>query len=662
MKKLIVLFVICSCHQIYAQKLNINFGTISAEELEMTEYEQDKDAKAVILYDRGESKFIDSDNGYDIQFTRHKRIKIFDKSAEELTAVSIPFYEDGFGKTEKVNSIDAYTVYEEDGRKVRKRLDPSNIYEEQLSNNWKVKKFVFPDVQNGSVLEYQYTLITPFHFRLPDWNFQDNIPTIYSEYEVRMIPFYEYIFVAQGMSKLDYHHSELAEQKRTWGSVGSSYGQKIGSGVEFQDYVHTYVMKDIPAFVDESYISSINDYIVKIDFQLSKFHSPYGGTQEIISTWSELNKSLIKHERFGKYQKASSKLAKSILSDELEISNFSTDKQVKKIINYVKENFEWNGYESKYSSQSAKDFLKTKTGNSADINLFLIGMLEAAGIDAEPVILSTRSHGKISSDYPFDHFTNYVIALIKSGTPFLTDATENLLPYHRLPLRCFNQKGLMVNDIEEVQWVDLSNSISSSETKKLTMRLDSQSLDLSVNLLVTGSEYESYANRSKFENDSVKISNYYNGKIGEINRIKTMSYDNVHAPYSIYLISQFETEKIGNNIIVKPFLNLPLSKNNLTQKTRSYPVDFIYPWNEEFQVDLILPENFKVTNIPEDYHLNNDLVDINIEFSEKAKEITVSGNYEFKKSTYVQSEYARVKHYLDQIVKKFNEEIVLEKL
>ena len=286
-----------------AQTTQLVFGNISMEEMTMESYEKDPEAKAVILYDKGESIFFDTENGYDIRFRRHKRIKIFDKSASEYSEFEIPFYVDGYGRTETIKSIDAYTYTLENGRIHRKVVDPSMIYEEQISKNWFRKKFVFPDVQNGSVLEVQYELETPFHFNLPDWTFQNRIPTIYSEYQVSMIPFYEYIFSVQGISRFDYQHSEISKKNRTWGTPSSgAYGQNTG-GFEFQDYIHTYVMKDVPAFEDESFITSVNDYIIKMDFQLSKFHSPRGGTREIISTWPALNESLIKHESFGKVSK-----------------------------------------------------------------------------------------------------------------------------------------------------------------------------------------------------------------------------------------------------------------------------------------------------------------------------------------------------------------------
>ena len=320
MKKLLLIILLFGQFA-YAQKTENEFGKISQQEIEMKNYTKDKGAKAVILYDKGLSIFFDTDNGYDIRFTRHKRIKIFDKSESQNAEVSIPYYVDGYGKTETVKSIEAVTYNTLDGRLTKKRLDPSTIYEERINERWYNKKFVFPDVQDGAIIEYRYVLETPFHFNLPDWTFQDKIPTIYSEYQVSMIPFYEYVFVVQGISRFDYQNTVVAKEKRTWGSVVMSHGKNMGSGVEFQDYVHTYVLKDVPAFNDESYISSVSDYIIQMDFQLAKFHSPRYGTSDIISTWPDLNESLLKHEKFGKYLKRSSKIAKKIISEDLNLGN-----------------------------------------------------------------------------------------------------------------------------------------------------------------------------------------------------------------------------------------------------------------------------------------------------------------------------------------------------
>jgi hypothetical protein len=661
MKILLVILSLLIASQVLSQTKEIEFGKISTQEIEMICYEKDKEAKAVVLYDKGKSIFFHTDNGYDIRFIRHKRIKIFDKSESQYAEISIPYYVDGYGKTEVVKSIEAITYNSKNGRLTQKKLDPSTIYEERINERWVNKKFVFPDVQDGSILEFIYVLESPFHFNLPDWTFQDKIPTIYSEYEVRMIPFYEYVFLVQGISRFDYQNSVIAKEKRNWGSVAKSYGLNVGRGVEFQDYVHTYVLKDVPAFKDESYISSINDYIIKMDFQLAKFHSPQGGTSDIISTWPALSESLLKHKKFGKYLKGGSRFAKKIIEEDLELAGLDEIKKAQKIIEYIKNSFEWDGSYSKYASQTVKDFINKKNGNVADINLFLIALLNEADIEAQPLILSTRNHGKIPLDYPFDHFTNYVIALVNTNSPFLADGTEDLLPFNMLPTRCFNKKGLVVNKEDEPQWISLTSNILSLEKKAITLTIDTLTLDVKTRVFIQSTQYESFSNRKRFKNDTLKIKEYYSDKIGAVNRTKTYGYQNTSFPYSINLEGNYETEKLGKNIVIRPFLNLPLSTNTLSEKTRSYPVDFVYPLDNQFESTLEIPNGFTLTTLPESYKLNNAFAEINLNYAFSDGDITAIGNYKFKKAVYVASEYSTIKYYLDQIVKYFNQQIVIEK-
>jgi uncharacterized protein DUF3857 len=662
MKNTFILLVLSICLQAHGQETKREFGKITQEEIKLRTYKKDFRAGGVVLFDIGETKFIDADNGYDIRFTRHKRVKIFKKTAFEHAEVSIPFYVDGYGKTEKVKSIEATTYNYEDGNLIQQQLDPTTVYEEKVNSRWRNKKFVFPNIQEGSIVEFKYVLETPFHFNLPDWTFQDKIPTIYSEYEVRMIPFYEYVFRVQGISKFDYKQSVVAKEKRKWGNISeSNFGEKIGRGVEFQDYVHTYVLKDVPAFKDESFISSINDYIIKIDFQLSKFKSPTGTSRDIISTWSKLTKALVKNDKFGKYQKNCARIAKKILEKDLDISGLSTEEKSIKIIEYVKDNFNWDGTYSKYASMSAKAFITKKSGNTADINLFLLAMLKTAKIESHPVILSTRNHGKIDGSYPFDHFTNYVIVLVKTESPFFADGTEDLLPYNRLPTRCLNDKGLIVSEDVLDKWVRLENNIPSLEKNLIAIEIDPESLNASFNVSIQSTEYDAYSYRSTYKNDTTALHDFYSNKIGEIEAIKTLSYNEITRPYSISFEGTYETEKLGENVVINPFLNLAMSKNLLTQKERNYPVDFVYPSNELFEITLAIPNGFKITDIPESFTMDNDLAEVKINYSITENLLKVEGNYNFKKPIYVSDEYSKIKYYMVKIIEKFNEQLVLEK-
>jgi hypothetical protein len=254
-----------------------------------------------------------------------------------------------------------------------------------------------PDVKEGSVFEVSYKIRSPFLFNLRSWQFQYEIPVIYSKYTTKMIPFYEYVYIRHGNKKFDdfqsYTDKGLPKKFRSF---------------EYQEKVYSFTMKDLPAFKDESFITSVNDYVSRIEFQLATVHKTDGTSEEIMTSWQRISDDMLNNEFFGSYLSSCRNKSKD-MTDTLKKASISAIEQAKIIDRFVKSNFNWDGNSSKYVNKSAKDFLKSKTGNCAEINLFLAGMLNSAGIDAYPVLLSTRMHGKLNKDYPLYNSFNYVI-------------------------------------------------------------------------------------------------------------------------------------------------------------------------------------------------------------------------------------------------------------
>lgn len=652
MKNLLIIFFVFFIGDAFAQRKVEIFGEISQEEINLTSYEKDKDAKAIVIYDKGKSEFHYIDYNYELRFTRHKRIKIFDKSVKGATEVLIRYYKDGYGKTEKVKDVEAYTYNYENGIETKKKVKAAAIFDEHVSGNWYLKKFVFPDVQDGSILEYKYVIESPFKSHLQDWEFQSEIPTVYSECEVAMIPFYEYSFVVQGTTVFDYESIKESDKKRKYQSEG------------YNEVIYIMGLNDVPAFKDQNYISTINDYIIKIDFQLATIHKHDGTTEEFLTTWDKLNKKLLKEETaFGYYMKGCKRFANQLLKNEIQVGGLDKKEKAKKLIDYVKTNFEWNGFYGYMASQTPKQFFNKKSGSVADINLFTIALLNEAGIKAQPLLLSTRNHGKIRSSYAFTQLLNYVIVIGEANTTFLSDATEVLLPYNSIPTRCINDKGLIVNDNEEAEWISLECNISSLAKNAIYATLNPETLNLETKISIQNTGYESYQSRSAFNDDTLKIKKYYENKVGDINKLITKNYmKNTSNPYNIFLSGNYETERIGSKIIVKPFLNMPLAENTLEQEKRNYPVDFVFPFNDEFTSNLQIPNSYTIKSLPDDYSIDDDLVGLKVSYSYKNNSLIAEGSCNFKKAVYTVDEYPKLRKHMDMMVKYFNQAVVIEKI
>ncbi|MEP0366482.1 MAG: DUF3857 domain-containing protein [Cyclobacteriaceae bacterium] len=645
---LLAIFIAASVSLISQPKLSREFGRIGKDDLEYTP--DDTEAPAVVLFDIGETRFIRTDSWFEIKFTRTKRVKILSEEGLDYGNISIQYYSDGYGRTEKVEDIKCFTYNLTSTHQLEKtELNPKEVYSETVNNYWEKKVFAMPQVKPGSVIDIQYTVYSPFFFNLPDWEFQSDIPTVYSQYEVSMIPFYEYIYLLQGISQFDEQTSIVDPGLR-----------RQFRGIEFQDYVHTYVMKDVPAFKDESFISSPNDYIMKLDFQLSKYHPLTGGDVEVMTTWPKLIDDYDDHEKFGKYVKKSQRTAKDII-EGLALSDLSDEAKSKIIIEYVKQNFTWNKIYGEHANQKPNELLKTKSGNIGSINLFLLGMLQEAGINAKPVIISTRSHGKVHSKYPFASFFNYVVILVDLGsTSYLADGSESDLPFNRIPTRCMNGMGLLMQ--EDYSWIDLYSGIESWDIKSITLEPDLQQGVLKSSVISSFTEFDAYTTKKKFDDDPEKIEeSLRNEGFQNISDIRTKNFDKISSPYIMACAGEYPLEIIDDKIVIKPFLHFPWGSNPLSQKERNYPVDFVYKHNEQYNSAIIIPEGYHISYIPQNLSLDNAIATITYSASEMKGRITIMAKLAFKKSVYQSDEYHKLQSTLAATVKKFNDAIVLEK-
>ncbi|MCL3778893.1 DUF3857 domain-containing protein [Prolixibacteraceae bacterium JC049] len=632
---------------LYAQTTTHKFGRLNPSDISLTKYSKFPDADAIVLFDLGKSRFVLTDNGFDIHFTRHRRVKILNQAGIKHANFEIPFYNSKDGEVELVTNVKVLTYNIEDNTVKQTALDRKQFFKERINKNWQVLKFAAPNVRMGSVIDIYYQIETPFIFNLPDWEFQCSIPTILSQYKVGMIPFYSYVFVAKGLSKFDIYHEK------------KSIGERTFATISFKDMQYTYGMKDIPEFKDESFISTREDYLMKIDFQLAKIISPEGVTRPIMTTWKSLSKDLMKHQHFGRYIKRAKSMSSKILTTDIAQQN--DQKKLESIVQFIKDKFSWNGTSSKYVTKNLKTLLKQKEGNSAELNLLLIGLLQSAKIDAKPVLISTRSHGKIYEDYPFEHFLNYPLVMVNMNNKvILLDATEKKLPYTSLPPRCLNDKGLVINTSKE-QWIQIAEENTSNTISKIKIEnIDANSHKATVQLsrITTGLDALSFRNKVSDSDSAIK---YFKEAFSTIEKTHIKNQNKYKAPFIVSCKGIIEPECIQDKIILKPFLNLFSTSSPFTQRERTYPIDFTYKRAQKFESVIVIPDGYKVIAKPKPIKWNNEAIFVQANSSSTNNKLNVSIEYQFKKSIYPPKDYKSIKFYWNNIIKAINEQIILQK-
>ncbi|RZK31118.1 MAG: DUF3857 domain-containing protein [Hymenobacter sp.] len=154
----------------------LKFGKPEPADFDAKNFVADSAAKAVVLYDHGTTRFHLKGMSFQMETERTTRIKILKKSGYDYATVEIPLYHRETDE-EKISSLKGFTYNEVGGKIEKVKLDGSNMFSEDRTKNVRVRKFTLPNVREGAVIEYTYTVTSDFLFNFQDWTFQREIPT-----------------------------------------------------------------------------------------------------------------------------------------------------------------------------------------------------------------------------------------------------------------------------------------------------------------------------------------------------------------------------------------------------------------------------------------------------------------------------------------------------
>ena len=264
---LIFILILFTNEKGYSQeKVKIKFGKVSPEDFAPKVYSIDSNANAVVIADVGSSKFVGNTKGwFSIEFKRYCRIRLLNKNGFDAATQEIPLYFDGSDE-EKVSNLKAVTYNLENGKIVETKLDTkNNVFKDKISKSLLVKKFTFPNIKEGSIIEFEYTLTSDFLQNLQPWAFQGDYPTLWSEYNLRLPSFFNYVFLSQGYQQF---YIDTKEDSRDNFNVTESNGVEASDHISFAAGVADYrwVIKDAPALKEESYVSTPKNHIQKVEF------------------------------------------------------------------------------------------------------------------------------------------------------------------------------------------------------------------------------------------------------------------------------------------------------------------------------------------------------------------------------------------------------------
>jgi hypothetical protein len=639
---LIVLSILCT--PLYAQKPPAKYGDIPLEDLKMTSYDKDPSASAVILFDYCEAYI--SVNAVTVQLLveRHVRIKILNANGLDYANIEVPLYQENSNE-EKLTKLKATTYNLENGRVVTSDIDKNGIIKEKYSRNINLRKFTLPNVKEGSIIEYSYTINSDYWTQFPDWQFQYDIPVRHSEYWALFPDFFIFQKYMQGYL------------------TPTVYETKHKNGPDFQIEAHHWVMKDVPAFIEEPFMTTENDYVSKINLALSHVNFPRQPVREIMGSWSKLNENLNSSDDFGKVLTGSFFLKKIV--DEVTAGLITQEEKLHALHQYVVNNFEWNGIKDKYPEE-IKKVVDAKKGTAADLNFILGSMLHKAGIPVDMVLLSTRDHGFIRKPYPMTKQFNYVIVSARiDDKTILIDATDKYLPLGVLPERCLNGEGLIISKTNH-GWVNLEPKSRSRSVVNSDLILD-ESGALKGKMVLSYDGYNASKVRRGFfsKGNDAYLKDFLGNKSWELNNVEFTDLKDVSKGVKQsqeILISDHST--LGNDVIyINPFIMERMHENVFKQEKREYPINYGYPFDNTYMLTLTIPEGYEIDEIPlpKIISLPNGAGKYTYNITKQGEKLSLVSIMQVNKPMFVQTEYDYLKEFYNQIVAKQSEQIVLKK-
>lgn len=642
-----------------AQFVPQKFGKLTQEELDLKVYAKDSSASAVVLFDKGDFYYDFSTvyGDFRVNFSRHMRMKILKKDGVDYATVSISMYGNSDSK-EVLDGFKAFTYNVVDGKVEKIKVDKNLVYKEQVNSRLRIHKFTFPNVKEGSIVEFEFKVSSGYDLNVNDWYFQRSIPVAWSGYDVSIPEYYSFNRQTKG-------YVNFVESKSTQESKSINFGG--GNTILYTNYNDHFVMQDIPAFKKESYMDCEDNYLAMVTYELRSIQVPGAVYRNYNTSWEKISEDLLDYSSFGGEIKSRGffrdDLAALTKNDTSKISITS------KIFNHVKSKVKWNDVESYLCNDGIKKAYKEGVGNSAEINLLLVAMLKEANIDAYPVILSTRDHGLIDFGYPSSSKVNYVIAVAEIGdSKIMLDATRKYNQMGVLPFECLNGRGRVVEK-NKYSWISLYPSKQAKCNVYTALEIENDGNAKGQMSIMYNHNYANIKRSTFFNLKDDEYTKNIQQKIGDCT-IDSLNIKNLKEGFEDPLSFKFsynipnKASVAGNNIFINPFVWDRLTENMFKLKKRTYPINFGYPWQERHTIQVKAPAGYVPDELPKDLAIGTSdkgiVLIVSYTMSSEGA-VLVSCVININKTLFLPEEYEEVKELFNKIVEKQAEMISFKK-
>lgn len=650
MNKLFLAFALTLCLvQAYAQ--SIKMGEINETEIALTEVPYEPGASAVILASSGDSRFY----GGMLETSYFYRIKILTEAGKEYADIRLRYYR-GESGTENLSGVKAQLVNVVDGKLLETKIGKEHIYDVEIGDGYWETRISFPDAQVGSILEYSYKIGDKNLTFLDGWSFQRSIPTLYSKYQIIMIPQLDYKMIGQGYNF--FHNSQKGVNNGTY----------------------SWELRDLYSLKEEPYMKNYRDYQERVEFQLSRYQSSGGSSNggysagpaageyvDVLNTWEKLGNDLIEvYANKGFYRTGA--LERELFA--LDLSQGTERQKAERAYYYLRDNFVNEGEDWIYPSQSLNQLLKAKKGSPGDLILAYMGILKSQGITCDPVLIGSKGYGRSELVmFPFlNQFDEILILAELDGKQQFIDLSDPMAPFGYVDIDKHVRGGLLLQKGKS-QLVPIEIKHSSNNMVISTIELDEQTGELIMHNTLRSYYYAGLRIAhvaDNYEKAEKPLEEMFSGS-DEFMEVKNAKVENlleeknfVNSSFDLVLANAGDQELLTFN----PLRVSSFSENPFTQEYRVFPVDFDYPFTEVYTANIKVPEGYEIDDFPtnESITIPGSLVSFNYFVENISGVLKVSAKLDIRASLIPIESYGDLKYFMESVAAKLSAPVILKKV
>lgn len=636
MKHFLLSILILACAAIHADAqsipVNTRFGKVSKEEVEMTTYDKDTSANAVMLYEHTDLFMnINAAGKFALSKKKHLRIKVLKEEGIDWGDFEILCYNSSNHK-EVISGIEVVTYNMADGKVVETKMPKKYVFNEEYSENYRKVSFSAQEVKVGSVIEVKYEVTNSMYWRIDDIYFQRRIPVNLAEASVRIPEYFTFNKKMNGYLQVGYTKD-----------VSSSAFPVAGGSLTYNLNIDNYRLVDAPAFRVEPYVYNSSQYLSAVHYDIRSLSIPGSVYEDYSVNWSAVDKSYLESDIMTRF-KGNCQFKEEVKGIAADASD---EDKIAAAVKIVKNAVEWDESYSIVPEPLAQT-VKARTGSNSDLNCLVAGCLRELGFRVDPVFIKMRSSG-ILLDYqpemnPYDTFILCVTSSDGSSRYLDCGASEGFI--NILDPEMLIRNGRLIHTEGSGQWVDLTKLCRSGLVMNVNATVEpaagSAAGKVSLNYFgVDSYEFKTYYN--SFEDEEEYITDLENDHSVEIQELQTSKVDEYSKDASVNFAYTKMLDSTGEIIYINPFFDKFHSKDSFQSPTRDYPVDFPYPYSLKYAYNLKVPEGFAVDQMPQSILLKLEALDATVRVITKAAGNIVQISY-----TYTQnSTHGAVKDYED---------------